>query len=245
MGFFGVVRTGLRLVWFATIVVGGFAVSSLRGINTALEITTESLEKVNKRDWEGLGNTLERRGQQIGMALDNKFKAIGEFGEAVEKSIENKDIDYLLTKKNAQRAVIAFGTGLAALGVSAAIIDGVDELDSVPDDISSEAIGFVGSDLIPIDNGVFVGTDVELDNLIEAGEIDGTTHINSEDIVRDMGARDLFLQAHGFSEVPDGYEVHHVVPLCEGGSDTPANMVLVTEEQHATITAAHASFYGW
>ena len=66
-----------------------------------------------------------------------------------------------------------------------------------------------------------------------------------EDIVRDIGARDAFLSVHGFDGVPEGYEVHHVVPLSEGGADTPDNMILVSEADHAAITSAHAGFYGW
>jgi len=63
--------------------------------------------------------------------------------------------------------------------------------------------------------------------------------------VRDIGARDAFLSVHGFDGVPEGYEVHHVVPLSEGGADTPDNMILVSEADHAAITSAHAGFYGW
>lgn len=76
-------------------------------------------------------------------------------------------------------------------------------------------------------------------------DVDGTTHVASEDIVRDIGARDAFLSVHGFDGVPEGYEVHHVVPLSEGGADTPDNMILVSEADHAAITSAHAGFYGW
>ena len=245
MGLFRTIKTGFKLGCFATKVLGGVAISSLRGLNTALEITSESLDKVNNKDWKGLGNTLERRSRQICVALDNKFQALGEFGNAVEQSIATKDLNSLLTKENSKRAVVALGTGLAAIGVSAGIADGLDDIDTPPSDFMPGSLGFIGSDLIPIDNGIFIGNDAELNNLIEAGEFEGTTHIDSEDIVRDIGARDAFLQAHGFSEVPNGYEVHHVVPLSEGGSDTASNMVLVTEAQHAVITAAHADFYGW
>ena len=245
MTIFRFIKTGAKLGLFATKVLGGVAISSIRGVGTVLDITSESLEKVNNRDWDGLGKTLERRGQQVGLALEKKFQALGEFGEEVEKALVTKDVDRLMTKKNTQRAVVALGTGLAAVGVTAGIADGLDGIDAPSTNFASGSLGFIGSDLIPIDKGVFVGNDIELNNLIEAGEIEGTNHIDSEDIVRDIGARDTFLQAHGFSEVPDGYEVHHVIPLSEGGSDTPSNMVLVTEEQHAIITAAHSNFYGW
>ena len=44
---------------------------------------------------------------------------------------------------------------------------------------------------------------------------------------------------------PEGYEVHHIVPLSEGGADTPENMILVKEDLHDEITAAHSKFYDW
>ena len=69
--------------------------------------------------------------------------------------------------------------------------------------------------------------------------------IDSEDENRSLSARNEFLNMHGFTSVPEGYEVHHVVPLCEGGADSPDNMILVTEAQHDFITSAHSSFYGW
>lgn len=99
--------------------------------------------------------------------------------------------------------------------------------------------------LAAIDNGVFVGDDGDLESLIAAGEYEGTTHIDSENIDRDMAARQAFLEMHGYNDVPQGYEVHHIVPLSEGGADTPQNMILVTEEDHATITAAHRTYYRW
>lgn len=96
-----------------------------------------------------------------------------------------------------------------------------------------------------IDNGVFVGTDQDLQNLIVAGEFEETQHVNAEDIDRNMEARQVFLEMHGYDGVPEGYEVHHIVPLSEGGADSPQNMILVTEEDHEVITAAHRKFYSW
>ena len=136
-----------------------------------------------------------------------------------------------------------------AAGASAMDLDVVSDVDvdGLPDaDGAGGALasGFAPSDL-SVENGVFTGDGQELDRLIQYGEVDGTTHVASEDIVRDIGARDAFLSVHGFDGVPEGYEVHHVVPLSEGGADTPDNMILVSEADHAAITSAHAGFYGW
>lgn len=94
-------------------------------------------------------------------------------------------------------------------------------------------------------HGVFTGSEEDLNELASMGMIDGTDHIDSDDETRSLSARNEFLHQHGFSSLPAGYEVHHVVPLCEGGADSPDNMILVTEAQHDFITSAHSSFYGW
>ena len=54
-----------------------------------------------------------------------------------------------------------------------------------------------------------------------------------------------FLEAHGLDHVPPGYEIHHIIPLSEGGADDPSNMILLTAEDHAAITAQHAAYYHW
>ena len=50
---------------------------------------------------------------------------------------------------------------------------------------------------------------------------------------------------HGYENTPEGYDVHHIVPVSEGGPDSVDNMVLVSEEEHDRITAAHRAYYGW
>lgn len=46
-----------------------------------------------------------------------------------------------------------------------------------------------------------------------------------------------FLKNRGYDKVPYGYEVDHIIPLYEGGTDDPSNMQLLTVEQHARKTA--------
>ena len=62
--------------------------------------------------------------------------------------------------------------------------------------------------------------------------------------MRNVTARTQFLHSHGFDSVPDGYEVHHIVPLCEGGADSPDNMIIIKKEEHDIITATHSRYYG-
>jgi len=48
------------------------------------------------------------------------------------------------------------------------------------------------------------------------------------------GKRKL-LQKKGLDRVPRGKEVHHKVPLSEGGSDTPWNVKLISKKTHKKI----------
>jgi hypothetical protein len=41
-----------------------------------------------------------------------------------------------------------------------------------------------------------------------------------------------------FDEVPQGYQVDHIVPLSKGGADTPANMQLLSTPAHQAKTGA-------
>ena len=46
-----------------------------------------------------------------------------------------------------------------------------------------------------------------------------------------------FLAKLGYKKVPRGYEIDHIIPLSEGGSDDPSNMQLLTKEAHERKTA--------
>jgi hypothetical protein len=79
----------------------------------------------------------------------------------------------------------------------------------------------------------------------ETYNINGTEYYNNETysttgkpkVKRSMAARNQFLKNKGYSEVPEGYEVDHIIPLSQGGSDTPDNMQLLTVREHKLKTA--------
>lgn len=95
-----------------------------------------------------------------------------------------------------------------------------------------------------VENGM-LSDPSQLNELIAAGEVQGAIHVSAEDEVRSETVIKNFLHEHGYTDVPAGYEIHHIVPLGEGGADDPHNMVLLTEEQHDAITTAHRQYYGW
>ena len=92
---------------------------------------------------------------------------------------------------------------------------------------------------------MFVGDESDLEALIDAGKDPTAEHVEAEDSVRDPGVRAAFLAQHGYDELPEGYEVHHIQPISEGGADSVDNMILVSEAEHDEITAAHREYYGW
>ena len=56
-------------------------------------------------------------------------------------------------------------------------------------------------------------------------------------VKRSEANKTKFLNSLGYTETPLGYEIDHVKPLSEGGTDDPWNMQLLTKEQHAKKTA--------
>lgn len=99
-------------------------------------------------------------------------------------------------------------------------------------------------DLPGVENGVFVGDAADLKALTSAGEVPDSEHVSETDITRSEATKAAFLNAHGIEET-EGWQVHHVVPLSEGGADDIHNMVLIDPEDHRTITSEHADYYHW
>ena len=57
-------------------------------------------------------------------------------------------------------------------------------------------------------------------------------------VERSSSAKKRFLKNSGYSKVPNGYEVDHIVPLSKGGKDSPGNMQLLSRQQHKAKTAS-------
>jgi 5-methylcytosine-specific restriction endonuclease McrA len=60
-------------------------------------------------------------------------------------------------------------------------------------------------------------------------------------VKRSEANKNEFLKNKGYKRHPDGYEVDHIIPLSEGGTDDPSNMQLLTKEQHSFKTANERS----
>ena len=56
-------------------------------------------------------------------------------------------------------------------------------------------------------------------------------------VKRNVANKNHFLKSKGLTKCPKGYEIDHIIPLSEGGTDCPENMQLLTVEQHKKKTA--------
>ena len=65
-------------------------------------------------------------------------------------------------------------------------------------------------------------------------------------VKRSESAKKVFLKSLGYNKEPQGYQIDHIKPLSEGGTDTPDNMQLITISEHQRKTAqerkAHSGY---
>ena len=179
----------------------------------------------------------------FGQALDGTAQLVKDAAKAPSPEA------FLSNGKNARRAAFIASLGIGALA-------GASLLDSAGDaDVDADVGGLEGMPegtftyaSLPegsVENGMFMGDESDLEALIDAGKDPTAEHVEAEDSVRDPGVRAAFLAQHGYDELPEGYEVHHIQPISEGGADSVDNMILVSEAEHDEITAAHREYYGW
>lgn len=182
------------------------------------------------------------------------WQVVSTVGKCGYKRISEGDLPAEDMEKLKRCGLIVVGTA-AALYICSDIYDelGLSDVRSEAGEIGYSGIHLVGLDSVDqldgVTNGMLVDNSSDnLDQIIELGELDEDmphTHIPSEMQHRDMEMRRVFLKRHGYDHTPEGYEVHHIIPVSEGGADTPDNMVLLSEEDHRQVTAAHQEYYGW
>jgi len=238
MGLWSIVKTSYKV---ARICVKAGVNVTKGAINTVSDVAGTG-SALLRGDTQKAGKILEHR-------IENTVKGVCSSVESaavvLDRAIEyaSSDNKKEFLNKDTENHLIRLAS-IAAVGTVAGSFIGDADLDT--GDAYDYGDGLIAdANLSGIENGVFVGDSSDLNNLIQAGQIEGTEHIDSDDYERDLSARNEFLALHGYSSIPEGYEVHHIVPLCEGGADSPDNMVLIREEDHEQITAAHARFYNW
>ncbi len=248
-----------RALYFVGRVSVGAGWAFVKGVANTAGDTCRVVHRLAKKDFEGSLEVVEQRIERtiygVASAVESSLELVEDACEAKEKG------QSFLREENIQRM-----TNVASLGMAAAVgwslIDGddssIESTESVTDSLGEVASATqfdAGSDLAlaqshgldpsAIHNGVFVGDQQDLTALIRAGEDPNSVHVEQENIERSDAVKSEFLAMHGLTDTPEGYELHHIQPLSEGGTDTPNNMILVREDVHDQITAAHRSYYQW
>lgn len=54
-----------------------------------------------------------------------------------------------------------------------------------------------------------------------------------------------FLDKYGYDTLPAGFELHHIVPISQGGADSIKNLIMLGIEDHQIVTAAHKEYFKW
>lgn len=246
MGLFDdILDTTVKVAGVTLSVAGGVTVNTVRGAAAAVGDAQEIVSGLTRLDLTPIENVAERRISGAVSGIESQVKTAATLLDELGACAMDSDRPFL-TDENTER-LTSFATAGLVVAAGGSLVSSV-----LPDDLGFDggnetSGGLLASDLssIPTEDGMFDGDSGDLSDLAKAGELEDTDHIESEDITRSLASRDAFLEENGYDGVPDGYEVHHIVPLSEGGADTPDNMILLTEDDHAEITAEHGRFYGW
>ena len=238
MGLWPVLKTSYKVVRIGV----KASVNVTKGVvSTVSDVATTSSALI-KGDTKTAEEIIERRIENTVKGVCSSVESVAVvLDRAIDCASSDKKKEFL--DKDTENHLVRLAS-LATVGTVACSFIGDSDFDTGEAHDYGDGL-IADANLSGIENGVFVGDSSDLNNLIQAGQIEGTEHIELNDYERDLTARNEFLAHHGFDSVPEGYEVHHIVPLCEGGADSPDNMVLIKSEEHDTITAAHARFYNW
>lgn len=233
-GFAG--RTGLHM---ATGILAGTAAT----IQTAAGALNDVCHGRTEKAVDRVGRRVDQVIAGFGEALDGTAKLVEDAAKAPSPEA------FLSNGKNARRTAFIASLGIGALA-GASLLDsaGDADVDAEPGGLDGMPEGSFTYASLPegsVENGMFVGDESDLQSLIDAGKDPMAEHVGAEDTVRDPAVRAEFLVQHGYDELPEGYEVHHIQPISEGGADSVENMILVSEAEHDEITAAHREYYGW
>ena len=223
-----------------------------RTINGTIDVAT-SLANGNKQQRsEGLN--------QVGGAVKDTAKgmlnAVGYVGENMidlgSAAINMNKDKAIRSGKNLGKAAVVMAVASLAIPHITPSVGDIEHQIGFDHDMDASSIHAIdtGHGLIPgvdinsipgVHNGVM--NESAFSNITHLGEVDCTHHISEPP--RSVAMEHEFLDQHGLPHTHPGYQVHHVIPLSEGGADVPQNMVLVPEHLHEEITTSHDAYYKW
>ena len=217
---------------------GRFAANRLCDLSDTLKLGAAVADKNPQQAMEAAGDFLGRKKNKV----VNSVKAVSDLAKEAGYYAINRNQLSEGDKAKLKDRGLQLGGIFATIVIAGEVIHSLDLDSGFEDNMWMPLHPEIDiNSLDYIDNGVFDGTEADLDQLISMGELDDTEHVQ---VLRDPHMVSAFYLEHNLVPIP-GYEVHHIIPLCEGGADTTDNMVMIASDLHDRITAAHSSFYGW
>lgn len=226
----------------------GVGENLVTGAVAAISDAGNVVNRLAHKDLEGsleiVGQRVERTIQGVCTVVDDTVQLLSDLAESREDFFQQGNIQRI-TRIATMGTVTVLGVQFIddSPNIDANNLDWNDAYSGSPSD--DQLAATLGLPTDAVENGVFVGNASDLTILTHAGEIPDTTHVDASDVDRSLAVRNQFLADHGYTSVLDGFEVHHIIPISEGGSDSTNNMILIDEEQHDQVTDAHREFYGW
>jgi hypothetical protein len=101
-------------------------------------------------------------------------------------------------------------------------------------------------DLKGVENGCLLDSDL-LPKIIEEGKRKGTGNYRKASLrdERKEETTKAFLEKYGYDMLPAGFELHHIVPISQGGADSVKNLIMLSIDDHQIVTAAHKEYFKW
>lgn len=97
-----------------------------------------------------------------------------------------------------------------------------------------------------VENGCLLDSDL-LPKIIEEGKRKGAGNYRKASLrdERKEETTKAFLEKYGYDMLPAGFELHHIVPISQGGADSVKNLIMLSIDDHQIVTTAHKEYFKW
>lgn len=192
MGLFKVISTGFKSIEVIT------EVAAATTIDIAKSTTCTLGDTIKATSHDGICTFLGKRIMGIFFGTVKRTEAAEELVEETEKCPSDKNYPFLI-QENAKKLTTVATVGLVSLA-GASFDDKEDSSSSEPVESDSGLLPS-NADIFALHNGISGGDQNDLDSFARADHIEGTEHLEAEDVDRNLVARHAFLHELGYSSV--------------------------------------------